>query len=136
MSWFRGKSIELESGGWTWGPHLSGHYLCNQGQATNLSGLSFCCEGDASWRHTSGVDAYISVCVCSVTSVVSNSLRPYGLTVAHQAPLSMGFSRQEYWSGLPYLPPGDLLDPRIPYMASRFLPLSHQGSPSSLPKRR
>ena len=30
-------------------------------------------------------------------------------TVAHQAPLSMGFSRQEYWSGLPCPPPGDLL---------------------------
>ena len=29
-------------------------------------------------------------------------------TVAHQAPLSMGFSRQEYWSGLPFPPPGDL----------------------------
>ena len=29
-------------------------------------------------------------------------------TVAHQAPLSMGFSRQEYWSGLPWPPPGDL----------------------------
>ena len=29
-------------------------------------------------------------------------------TVAHQAPLSMGFSRQEYWSGLPCPPPGDL----------------------------
>ena len=32
-------------------------------------------------------------------------------TVASQAPLSMGFSRQEYWSGLPCLPPGDLPDP-------------------------
>ena len=32
-------------------------------------------------------------------------------TVAHQAPLSMGFSRQEYWSGLPFPPPGDLPDP-------------------------
>ena len=31
-------------------------------------------------------------------------------TVAHQAPLSMGFTRQEYWSGLPCLPPGDLPD--------------------------
>ena len=31
-------------------------------------------------------------------------------TVARQAPLSMGFSRQEYWSGLPVLPPGDLPD--------------------------
>jgi len=34
-------------------------------------------------------------------------------TVAHQAPLSMTFSRQEYWSGLPCLPPGDLPDPGI-----------------------
>ena len=34
-------------------------------------------------------------------------------TVAHQDLLSMGFSRQEYWSGLPYLSPGDLLDPGI-----------------------
>ena len=34
-------------------------------------------------------------------------------TVAHQAPPSMGFSRQEYWSGLPFPSPGDLPDPRI-----------------------
>ena len=32
-------------------------------------------------------------------------------TIAHQPPLSMGFSRQEYWSGLPCPPPGDLSDP-------------------------
>ena len=34
-------------------------------------------------------------------------------TVAFQAPLSMGFSRQEYWSGLPFTLPGDLSDPGI-----------------------
>ena len=34
-------------------------------------------------------------------------------TVAHQAPLSIGFSRQEHWSGLLLLPPGDLPDPGI-----------------------
>ena len=34
-------------------------------------------------------------------------------TTAQQAPLSMGFSRQEYWSGLPCPPPGDLPDPGI-----------------------
>ena len=33
--------------------------------------------------------------------------------VAHQAPLSMGFSRQKYWSGLPCPPPEDLPDPGI-----------------------
>ena len=48
-------------------------------------------------------------------------------TVAHQAPLSMGFSRQEYWSGLPCPPPGDLPNPGIepmsltsPALAGRF----------------
>ena len=46
------------------------------------------------------------------SSVVSNSLQPLGL-VAHQAPLSMGFSRQEYWSGLPFPSPRDLPDPGI-----------------------
>ena len=47
--------------------------------------------------------------------------------VAHEAPLSMGFSRQEYWSGLPCPSPGDLPDPRIepaslmsPALAGRF----------------
>ena len=34
-------------------------------------------------------------------------------TAAYQAPLSMGFSRQEYWSGLPLPSPGDLPDPEI-----------------------
>ena len=46
-------------------------------------------------------------------------------TVAHKAPLSMGFSRQEYRSGLPFPSPGDLPDPGIepmsPALAGRFL---------------
>ena len=44
-------------------------------------------------------------------SVVSDSATPW--TVARQAPQTMGFSRQEYWSGLPFPPPGDLPDPGI-----------------------
>ena len=57
-------------------------------------------------------------------------------TVAHQAPLSMGFSRQEYWSGLPCLPPQDLPHPGIeptslttPALQADSLPLSHWGRP-------
>ena len=38
-------------------------------------------------------------------------------TAAHQAPLSMGFSRQEHWSGLPFPTPGDLPDPGIKSMS-------------------
>ena len=43
---------------------------------------------------------------CQVASVVSDSATPW--TVAYQAPLSMEFSGQEYWRGLPCPPPGDL----------------------------
>ena len=50
-------------------------------------------------------------CRCVRPSAVSDSLGPW--TVAHQAPLSMGFSSQEYWSGLPCPSPGDLPDSRI-----------------------
>ena len=38
-------------------------------------------------------------------------------TIAHQASPSMGFPRQEYWSGLPFPPPGDLSDPGIEPMS-------------------
>jgi len=54
---------------------------------------------------------YVCVCFSVSFSVVSNSATPW--TVAHQAPLSMGFSRQEYWSGLPFPYPGDLPNPGI-----------------------
>ena len=54
-------------------------------------------------------------------------------TVARQAPLSVGFSRQEYWRGLPCPPPGDLTDTGIKPTSSALqaasLPLSHWGSP-------
>ena len=50
-------------------------------------------------------------CACSV---MSNSLQPHALwTVAHQTPLSVKFSRQEYWSELSFLSPGELSDPGI-----------------------
>ena len=61
---------------------------------------------------------------------MSNSLQP-PWTVAHQAPLSMGFSRQEYWSGLPFPPPGDLAGPGIepgsPAFQADFLPSEPPG---------
>ena len=54
-------------------------------------------------------------------------------SVAHPPPLSTGFSRQEYWSGLPFLTPGDLPDPRIepmsPMLPEDSLPLCNLGSP-------
>ena len=52
-------------------------------------------------------------------SVLSDSVTPR--TVAHEAPLSIGFSRQEYWSGLPFPSPGDLPEPRDPTWISQIL---------------
>ena len=51
-------------------------------------------------------------CVC-VKSLSHVRLFVTPWTVAHQAPLSMGLSRQDNWNGLPFLPPGDLPDPGI-----------------------
>ena len=57
-------------------------------------------------------------------------------TVARQAPLSLGFPRQEYWSSVPFPSPGDLSDPGIkpaslasPGLAGGFFTLSSLGSP-------
>ena len=66
----------------------------------------------------------LSACVLSDFSRVWLFVTPW--TVAHQAPVSMGFSRQEYWSGLPCPPPGDLPDPElnqqpsVSYTSKRF----------------
>ena len=69
-----------------------------------------------------------------VCSVVYDSVTLW--TVAHQAPLPMGFFRQEYWSGLPCPPSRDLPDLEIkpvssvsPALQAGSLLLSHQGSP-------
>ena len=66
----------------------------------------------------------VFVCVCMhacAWSVVSNSFWPHELVV-YQAPLSMGFSRQEYWSGLPCPPPEDLPDPGIKLLSPASIP--------------
>ena len=68
-------------------------------------------------------------CMC-VLSHVQLCRTPW--TVAHQAPLSVAFPRQEYWSGLPFLPPGGLLDrgikPDLLHWQADCLPLRHLGS--------
>ena len=55
-------------------------------------------------------------------------------TIAYQAPLSLGFSRQEYWSGLPFPSPGDLPDsgikPRSPTVQADALPSEPPGKPN------
>ena len=77
----------------------------------------------------------VSACVCAQ---LLNCIQLFVTlwTVACQAPLSMEFSRQEYWSRLPFPPPRDLPDPKIeptsplsPVLRADALLLNHQGSP-------
>ena len=76
---------------------------------THLQALLSC------WQNSvfCGCRTEVSACVCVYVShsVVSNSATPW--TIAYQAPLSMEFSRQEYWSGLLFPSPGDLPKPGI-----------------------
>ena len=89
------------------------------------------CVSDADLHELSHMA--VGACVLSL-SVVSDSVIPS--TVAHQAPLSTGFPRQEYWSGLPSPSPGDLPKPGIkpksfasPDWQADSLPLVPSGRP-------
>ena len=100
--------------------YLKEHILCHKPMLTLKGSYLWVSQGEWWWwfKH----------------SVVSNSVTPW--TVAHQAPLSMGFSRQEYWRGLPFSPPGDLpypgMGPSVLALQADALPLSHQRSPSKV----
>ena len=80
----------------------------------------------------------MSTCHACVLSHAQLFATPW--TVALQAPLSMGFSRQEYWSGLPFPSPGDLPDagiepvsPVSPALQADFLPAEPSGNVSLEP---
>ena len=108
------SSKTLEVSGSTWWERAAQEYAVTQLQVEQLYSVK--------WK--------------KVKSVSRVQLFAAPWTVAHQAPPSMEFSRQEYWSGLPLPSPGDLPDPGIepgsPAMqadAQMLYRLSHQGSP-------
>ena len=95
-------------------------------------------KSDYKWLHGSWHSAHLSLLLFTVyknssaqSLVLSDSATPW--TAARQAPLSMGFSRQEYWSGLPCPPPGDLPHPgieaRSPTLQAHCLPCEPPGMP-------
>ena len=77
----------------------------------------------------------IDTCTCACMPSRFSPVQLFAtlLAVAGQVPLSMGFSKREYWSGLPFSPPGDPPYPGIestpPALQMDSLPLSHWGSP-------
>ena len=76
----------------------------------------------------------VHICMCVLSCFRRVQLFVTLWTVRCQAPLSMGFSRQEYWSRWPFPPPGHLPDPGIepvsPALQVDSLPLSQWGSPT------
>ena len=79
------------------------------------------------------------VCACVLSCFSCVQLFVTQWTIAHQAPLSLGFSRQEYWSGLPCPPPGDIPDPELklapftsPAQAGRFFTASATWEPQRM----
>ena len=76
------------------------------------------------------------LCACMVSHFSHVQLCETQWTVACQAPLSIEFPRQEYWSGLPFPSPGDLSDPgiepRSPALQADCLPLEPPGKPNGL----
>ena len=86
------------------------------------------------YRHCTNVTEFLICYMRAQLLIASDSATPQ--TVAHQAPLSMGFPRQEYWSGLPFPPPGHLPDSGIKPMCpaplalvSRFFTAASPGKP-------
>ena len=82
------------------------------------------------WKEYSG---FLVNCVVLVAKSYPTLLWPPWAT-AHQVPLSMGFPRREYWSGLPFPSPGDLpkpgIEPKYLALAGRFFITEPPGSPS------
>ena len=99
------------------------HVSCTQLRHRQLpSSWSLVCAPVNFWNSffhiakiTYNMDTNTNVCVCCAMLSCFSRVRLFVTvwTVAYQAPLSMGFSRQEYWSGLPRPPPGDLSVPGI-----------------------
>ena len=108
--------------------------VCPSGKKKYLIEMKSCWVKECSnVRLTPFSISVVTVCVCSV---VSDSATPR--TGAHQAPLSVEFPRQEYWSGLPFSSPGNLPDPGIepmslvsPALQVDSIPLAPPGKPIS-----
>ena len=90
-------------------------------------------EHTGHWKHRTGCKYLLLLLLLSRFSRVQLCATPW--TAAHQAPPSLGFSRQEHWSGLPCPPPGDLPKPgiklRSPALQADFLLPEPLGKPKN-----
>ena len=97
------------------------------------SNLGFTRFGEGELNQGFHVGVFLTL-KCQLLSRVKLFATPW--TVAHQARLSMEFSRQEYWSGMPFPTPGNLLDsgikPESATLAGGFFTTEPPGNPSSV----
>ena len=98
--------------------------------------MSMVCSVTLILKNEKGINKILTLHACMLSHFICVQLC---VTVACHAPLSIGFSRQEYWSELPCPPPRDLSDPGMeplspatPEFHVGSLQLSHQGSPYHL----
>ena len=95
---------------------------------------SFICSSNHPHPPNKAVPLYVLEC-CAVLCLVSQSCPTLcdPMDYSSQGPLSMGFSMQEYWSGLSCPPPGDLanpgIEPRSPALQADSLPVEISGKP-------
>ena len=118
----RGRGSVIKENGWE---------VADEGEETREAGCS-----ETFQYQTEGCILYYPVRACVLSRFSRVWLFVTLWTVAHQAPLSMGFCRQAYWSRSPCPPPGDLPDPgnraaspAAPTLQLDSLLLSHRGSP-------
>ena len=109
--------------------------ICNNG--TLPANLHTARKGEYYCQREKAIERAIANSVC-LSHICSVRLFVNPWTAACQGPLSMGFSRKEYWSGLPCTPPGDLPNPGIKrgslaMQADFFYQLSYQESPRMWP---
>ena len=99
------------------------HWNCPWWEYTHPGVRNSCRPGLLSWQ--------ANLCCCSVTVMSDSLATPW--TITYPGPVSMGFSRQEYWSQLPFPFPGDFPDREIklmsPTLAGRFCTPEPPGKP-------
>ena len=119
-------------------PHFVYPFICQRtpGLLPPLSYYELCCSVHECTSRSSSPCFFVYIprsekSKCWSLSHVQLSVTPW--TITNPAPLSMGFSRQEYWSGLPFPSPGDLpdlgIEPGSPALQEDSLPSEPSGKP-------